>query len=178
MTRLVALLRGINVGRHNRVGMSQVRELMDGLGYDGVRTHLQSGNVVFTTGSPPERAAQEIADRLAHELGFMVRVLVRTRDELAQVVKRDPLAAVASDPARYLVTFLSAAPDRRRLSALDAADYEPDVFRLVGREIYSWYPNGVHATKLTNSFWEKQLGVTGTARNWNTVTRLLALADE
>ncbi len=179
MTRQVALLRGINLGRHKRADMAYLRELVRDLGYDGVRTHLQSGNVVFTArGTPPEQAAKRIEDQLAHYLGLPVQVIVRTSDELAEVVERNPLREVASDPSRMLVTFLSAAPDPERLREVDPADFEPDLFRVRGREIYLWFPNGMRATHLTHSFWEKRLQVTATARNWNTVTKLLALAGE
>jgi uncharacterized protein (DUF1697 family) len=179
MASHVALLRGINVGGHNRIAMAQLRELLQALGYEDVRTHLQSGNAVFATaGTPPEQAAREIEDQIARSLGLGVRVVVRTRDELAEVVAANPLGEVASDPARLLVTFLSAAPERGLLGELAPADFEPDVFAVGAREIYVWHPDGVRATRLTNAFWEKRLGVTATARNWNTVTRLLALADE
>jgi uncharacterized protein (DUF1697 family) len=178
MTKQVALLRGINVGGHNRIAMASLRELLRELGYEDVRTHLQSGNAVFATdGTRPERTGREIEGRIARDLGLEVRVVVRSRDELAEVVAANPLGEVASDPARMLVTFLSEAPARELLSGLDPADFEPDVFELRGREIYVWHPEGVRATRLSNAFWERRLRVTATARNWNTVTRLLELAD-
>jgi uncharacterized protein (DUF1697 family) len=178
MTRQVALLRGINVGRSKRVGMADLRESVEALGYDDVRTYLQSGNVVFTgKDGRPERAAQKIEDQLAERLGLDVRVLVRTRDELAEVIDRNPLSEIASDPRRLLVAFLSSSPDPKRLRDVDPADFEPDAFAVGAREIYLWCPDGFHATKLGHAFWEKQLQLTATARNWNTVTKLLALAD-
>jgi uncharacterized protein (DUF1697 family) len=174
--RQVALLRGINLGRSKRIAMADLRALVEGLGYADVRTHLQSGNVLLTTSASPARAAKAIEGALDAELGVDVRVLVRTDDELASVVDRNPLGDVATDPARLLVTFLSGRPDPKRLRALDPADFEPDVFRAGAREIYVWCPNGYAGTKLTHAFWEKQLGLTGTARNWRTVTKLLELA--
>jgi uncharacterized protein (DUF1697 family) len=175
-TRQVALLRGINVGRNKRIAMADLRALVEALGYEDVRTHLQSGNVVLTASVSPVRVAKAIADALGSKLGVDVRVLVRTERELASVVERNPLAAVATDPARLLVTFLSGKPDPKRLRALAPADFEPDVFRAGDREIYVWCPNGYAGTKLSHSFWEKQLGLIGTARNWRTVKRLLELA--
>jgi uncharacterized protein (DUF1697 family) len=175
----VALLRAVNVGGRNKIAMAHLRELLEGLGYEGVRTHLQSGNAVFAApGTPPERVAQEIEDALAGELALMAKVLVRTRDELQRVVANNPLLDVASDPARLLVTFLSRAPDEEALSELAPADFEPDEFAAGEREIYVWYPEGVRATKLSNAFWERRLGVVATGRNWNTVKRLLELAGE
>jgi uncharacterized protein (DUF1697 family) len=175
----VALLRAVNVGGRNRISMARLRELLEGLGYGEVRTHLQSGNAVFTAPSmPPERVAHKIERALADELGLAAKVLVRTHAELEGVVAANPLLDVASDHARLLVTFLSEAPAREALSELAPADFEPDVFALGEREIYAWYPDGVRATRLSNAFWERRLGVVATGRNWNTVTRLLELAGE
>lgn len=176
--RQVALLKGVNVGGNNKVPMAYLRELMHGLGYEGVRTHLQSGNAVFTaSGTPPELAA-EIEGQLVRHLGLNIRVLVRTGAELARIVDANPLPEATSEPARLLVNFLSAAPDPDLLRGLDPADFEPDVFGVGEREIYVWCPEGVRATKLSYAFWEKRLGVVATARNWNTVTRLRELVEE
>jgi uncharacterized protein (DUF1697 family) len=177
--RQVALLRGVNVGGNNVVPMARLRELMGGLGYGGVRTHLQSGNAVFTApGTPPERAARAIEGELARHLGLNLRVLVRTGEELARIVDANPLPEAVAEPARLLVNFLSAAPDPELLRGLDPADFEPDLFGVGEREIYVWCPEGVRATRLSYAFWEKRLGVIATARNWNTVTRLRLLAQE
>ncbi|MBO3744803.1 DUF1697 domain-containing protein [Streptosporangiaceae bacterium NEAU-GS5] len=175
--RQVALLRGINVGRNNRVGMAPLRAMMEKAGFEDVKTHLQSGNIVYSTSKSAAAAAKEIERGLADELGVRVAVLVRTRDDLASIVKADPLADVASDPALYLVTFLSAKPKTQPIKDLKEDDHAPDVFRHLGREIYVWFPKGVRNATLTYQFWEKLLGVTATARNWRTVTRLLELCD-
>jgi uncharacterized protein (DUF1697 family) len=176
MTTQIALLRAINLRSHNKVSMASLRESVEALGYADVRTHLQSGNVVFTSAGTPAQAEREIADRLAQDLGLEIPVLVRTRDELAAVVEANPLGDVASNPARLFVTFLSGSADSKRVRELDPSAYEPDLFHVGVREIYAWHPEGVRMSRLTNAFWEKRLGVTATARNWNTVTRLLALA--
>lgn len=176
--RQVALLRGINLGRNKRIAMADLRQLVAGLGFEDVRTHLQSGNVVFTTADSPARAAQAIEDELEAKLGMDVRVLIRTDSELAGVVEQNPLADVITDPTRLFVTFLSARPDAKRVRGIDQSKFEPDVFRLGAREVYVWCPNGYAGTKLNHAFWEKQLGLTGTARNWRTVTRLLELTRD
>jgi uncharacterized protein (DUF1697 family) len=176
-THQVALLRGINLGRSKRIAMADLRALVEALGYEDVRTHLQSGNVVYKAPVPPAQAGNAIEGALGSKLGMDVRVLVRTDKDLASVVDRNPLADVATDPTRLLVTFLSGKPDPKRLRALDPGDFEPDVFRAGDREIYVWCPNGVGKTMLGHAFWERYLGLTATARNWNTVTKLLALAD-
>ncbi len=175
----VALLRAVNVGGRNRVAMAQLRELLSGLGYGDVRTHLQSGNAVFTAAeTSPEQVALQIEGALESELGLAARVLVRTRAELQRVVAENPLLDVADDHARLLVVFLSGEFDRAAVSELAPADFEPDVFALGEREIYAFYPDGVHATRLSNAFWERRLGLAATGRNWNTVTRLLEMMGE
>ena len=175
-TRQVALLRGINVGGRNRVEMARLRALMEDLGHRDVRTHLQSGNVVYTSDATPERAAAGLEVALAERLGVRVRVLVRTRDELAAAVAGNPLIGEATDPARLIVLFLSAAPDPERLSGIDPDAYLPERFWVGEREIYMWCANGVRDAQLAEMLTERRLGVTVTARNWNTVTRLLDLA--
>jgi uncharacterized protein (DUF1697 family) len=176
-SRQVALLRGVNLAGRARIEMARLREVVEALGYADVRTHLQSGNVLYTSEKPPEEAAREIEAAVAEHL-IPVPVLVRTKDELAKIVERNPLGDVATDPRRYLVTFLSAPPDRRRLRELDPAEFEPEVFHVAGREAYVWLPSGVRASRLAYAFWEKHFDVIATARNWNTVTKLLSLADQ
>lgn len=176
MPKYVALLRGINVGSHQRLAMADLRGLLTGLGYADVKTHLQSGNALLTTGSTgSDKIAGAIEKAIARDLRLQVKALVRSGAELAEVVAGNPLDGVVTDGARYLVAFLSAAPGRDRLGAVDPDTFAPEQFRAGRRELYLWYPNGVHQSKMSNSFWEKQLGVTATSRNWNTVTRLLEL---
>jgi len=175
--RQVVLLRGINVGGHRRVPMADLRALLAGLGYERVRTHLQSGNVVESEASP-EQLRRAIEHGISDELGVEVEVFVRSRDELADVIARDPLGDVADDPSRYLVSFLSAEPDPARVREAAAIDVGNERFVVSGREIYAWHPDGVHMSKLAKVLSERRLGVTATARNWNTVTKLLALADD
>lgn len=122
----VALLRGINVGRNNRISMARLRELVEALGCEEVRTYVQSGNVVFASAAAPERSARDIEDSIARQLGLAVSVLVRTGDELATVVAANPLADVATDPARHFVAFLSAPPDPLRLGELLGEEHSPD----------------------------------------------------
>jgi uncharacterized protein (DUF1697 family) len=175
--RQIALLRGINVGNHGRVGMGPLRELLGGLGYDDVRTHLQSGNVVLGATATGERLRRELEQAIAAEFGVEIDVIVRTRDDLAKVVARNPLGEVADNPSRYLVSFLSAKPDPKLVRELEKLKVATEQFVVVGRELYAWHPGGVGVSKLSKAFADGKLGVTATARNWNTVTKLLELAD-
>ena len=143
MARQIALLRAINLGSRQRVSMADLRDVLVRLGYGDVRTYLQSGNAVFTSEAAPATVELEIEQRMATELGVQTKVLVRTRDEMAEVVKRDPLGDVASDPKRYQVSFLSAELDPLVVRELNATDVAPEQFLVDGREIYAWHPNGI-----------------------------------
>jgi uncharacterized protein (DUF1697 family) len=174
--RRIALLRSVNLGRSRRVSMAELRELLDDHGYAGVRTHQQSGNVVLTSDAPPKRLERELAALIEAELGLKeARVAVRTRDELADVIARNPLAEVADDPRRLQVSFFSSPPGAGVIARLEEATAEPERFAVSGREIYAWHPNGINDSPLAKALGHPRLGAT--ARNWNTVTKLLALAD-
>jgi uncharacterized protein (DUF1697 family) len=175
VTHYVALLRGINVGAHKRVAMADLRALLAGLGYGAVQTLLQSGNAVFTADDPPERVTGDLEQKIAAELGVETKIVVRTGEELAAVVERNPLGDIADDPKRYQVSFLSAQPQPEVARELAALDFAPERFAISGREIYAWHPDGIHSSKLAKQLSDRRLGVTATARNWNTVVKLLAM---
>ena len=175
MTDQVAFLRGINVGASTRVPMAELRGLLEELGYAGVRTHLQSGNVLYASDEAPDEAAERMAAVVSERFGFDVAVVARTGDDLARVVELNPLAEIATAPSRHLVTFLAREPDEEAVARLDPADFLPEAFAFRGRELYMWCPDGVHKSRLGRIVAQRGLGTTGTARNWNTVTRLLEM---
>jgi uncharacterized protein (DUF1697 family) len=175
-TRYVALLRGINVGRARQVGMPRLREVLADRGHGAVRTHLRSGNVVLDSALDADALAAEVTAVVRAEFGFDVPVVVRTGAELAAVVAADPFPDVRTDGARHLVTFLPVVPDAGRVAALPALPPGGDAYRVVGRELHTWLPGGVLDSPLGAWRWGDLLGCTGTARNWNTVTRLAELA--
>jgi len=172
--RYVALLRGINVGRARQVDMPRLREVLTARGHAEVRTHLRSGNVILDSGLAEAELAADVREAIAQEFGFDVPVVVRTGAEIAAVVAGDPFATVATDPARYLVTFLPEPPPRALVDALPPADTGDYLVR--GRELYLWLPDGIANTPVASWKWDRLLGVPGTARNWNTVRRLAELA--
>lgn len=145
MARQLVLLRGINLGAARRVGMADLRELLESAGYEDVRTHLQSGNVVLSSTTSPRELEAALERRLRERFGFEVPVLVRTRAELAKVVERDPLGAVATNGSRYLVSFLSKKLPARVARELEAADVAPERLAVAGREIYAWHPEACSA---------------------------------
>jgi uncharacterized protein (DUF1697 family) len=176
--RRIVLLRGINLGARNRVAMPKLRQLLEDAGFEDVSTYLQSGNVVLSSDLTEKALARKIKRVLADGFGLELDVVVRTRSELARVVRLNPLGDVATNPKRYQVSFLSEKPAPaivRELRAL-AAPSEQVVAR--GRELYAWHPEGVARSKLWARLAGKQLGVVATARNWTTVTSLLELADD
>ena len=177
MARYVALLRGINVGRNKRMPMASLRELLTDLGYTDVKTLLRSGNAVFTasgrTTGPIEQALERaIADRYS----FDVRVLVRTQEQFAAAVEANPLPV--PDGSRFLVSFLDKDPAPARIRDIDPAEFEPERFAFGSKALYIWCANGITDSRLLPALSDQSLGVVATARNWNTVTKLLALAEK
>jgi uncharacterized protein (DUF1697 family) len=177
VARLVALLRGINLGANRRIAMADLRELLSELGYEDPRTHLQSGNAVFETGEAPEKAARRIEQAIEERFGFPVDVMTRTADELAAVVAANPLGDVATDGAKHLVAFLSEAPDEAALARLAERDLGTDRFAVGEREVYVWCPDGVRNSQAFAALTAAKASPTATARNWNTVTKLLDMAS-
>jgi uncharacterized protein (DUF1697 family) len=178
VARHIVLLRGINIGRRNRISMPELREALTEAGFEDVRTHLQSGNVVLDSTAKPESVARKCERVLKAHFGLEIPVVVRTRAELARVVKRNPLGKVASDPKRYQVSFLSAKLATKVVRELEAAAAESERVVAIGREVYAWHPKTIARSKLWARLAGKGLGVTATARNWATVEALLELADE
>jgi uncharacterized protein (DUF1697 family) len=177
MARFAVLLRGVNLAGRNRVSMPVLRGALEDAGFTDVATYVQSGNVVLTSRKAPKGVTTEVEHLLAERFGVDVRVVVRTRDELAAVVERNPLAKVAKDPKRYQVTFLESALPADVLRKLQALAKDGEQMKQVGRELYVWHPHGLARSKLAARLAEKGLGVAATARNWRTVTKLLELAD-
>ena len=175
----VALLRGINLGPRNKIAMADLRDLLGSLGLENVRTHILSGNAIFTTRRrSASRLEGLIEGGIRKRFGFDIRVLVRTVDEIAGVVNDNPLPEAVPQGSRLFVLFLDRKPDPDRIKAIDPAEFRPEEFRVGDRVIYAWLRFGLQASKLSGALTDKRLGVAMTNRNWNTVTRLLELAHE
>jgi len=170
-----AVLRGVNVGGKNKLAMSGLRELLEELECDDVATYIQSGNAVFRSSLGVEAAAVAIEAGITERFGLAIRVLVRTPDDLAAIAATNPFLG-RDDLARLHVVFLDAAPKVAAVAALDPERSPGDEFAVSGREIFVHYPNGSGRSKLTLDWFERQLGVAGTARNWNTLLKLQELA--
>lgn len=166
----VALLRGINVGGHRKVGMPALQTLFTGLGFEAVQTYIQSGNVVFRA---YHADAFEIEAALDGHLGFPVQVVLRSGEEWRRAVAGNPyLTQAQQDGGKVHLALLSAEPDAEGLASLLALPRGPDDWTLLGRELYLHLPNGGGHTRLDHGTLERRLGVTATVRNWKTVLKL------
>jgi len=179
-TNLVALLRAINLAGQKSVPMADLKTMLAKLGFDGARSLLASGNLVFAAGGrvPPSakletRLEAEAAKRLKLDTSFFVR----SAAEMRAMVGRNPFPDEAKrDPGHLVALFLKDAVDEPRVDGLRAAIVGREQVAGVGREIFAFYPDGIGRSKLTMALIEKKLGVRGTGRNWNTVLKLEALA--
>src|SRR5918992_1101245 len=168
----VALLRGVNLGARNKVSMADLKELFVDLGAEDVETYVQSGNVLFRSAGARDELVRAVENEIDKRLGLRVTVLLRTDAELAKLVADNPFGEDEPDPVKLHVTFLAERPDRARVVALDEEQFAPDRFRVTPDAVYLHCPNGYGRSKLSNAFFEKQLGVAATTRNWRTVTTL------
>lgn len=178
MKKAVALLRGINVGKAKRVAMADLRALVEALGYRDVRTLLNSGNVVF--GLPAKGGgdpARRIEEALTAKLGVSARVLVVSGKALSAAVEGDPFEGVATDPSRYLVTFVSDPALLAKLEPLAARDWSPDALRLGEGVVYTWSVKGILESEVVKAM-NKVLGDGATSRNWATVLKLHSMLGE
>ena len=173
-----ALLRGINVGGNKIIKMDVLKQLCESLGLSGAQTLLQSGNVVFqSTEKDREKLARRIERGIEKKFGFEARVVVRSSGDLQRVIQKNPFGVGKSrNPSLLHVMFLDAKPQAQAFADLRSFYKGPEEMHLVGEELYIYYCNGAGKSKLTNDLIQRKLQVTGTARNWNTVEKLLKLA--
>ena len=174
-TSYAALLRGINLGRHKRVAMADLRALVEGLGCTDVRSYVQSGNVVFRSDLGARDAARAIEHAIATRLGHDVAVAIRTERQLRDLVANNPFAGSNVELTSLYVTFLAEKPERSRARKLAEDSFDPERFEIAGEDVYLFFPNGYGRAKLNNAMLERQFGVPATTRNWRTVTALAGL---
>ena len=173
--RVAALLRGINIGPNKRISMSDLRSIVEGLGYTDVETYLQSGNVVFTPGKKGDHA-ERLSEAIEKETGHKVAVLVRTAKELAGVMAANPYPV--TDPTKVVVAFLGEQLELGQLGLGDLGPYLPDELTVHGRQIYVSVPNGQGKSKLLEALYRSRLPTTITIRNWRTVEALAEMTAE
>jgi uncharacterized protein (DUF1697 family) len=179
MPTYIAMLRGINVSGHKPVKMELLRKSFERLKCANVKTYVQSGNVIFE--APRDsiaRLQEKIEKQIERDFSISVPVVIRTAQELADIVQRNPFPAdPAIDQSKLHVSFLSAPCPDSRSESLGPLAGPGERFQISGREVYLYCPNGYGISKLSNTAIEKKLGVRATTRNWKTTNALLAMAQ-
>jgi len=179
MPVVISMLRGVNVGGHNKIKMDALRDLYESLGLRDAQTYVQSGNVVSkTTAKDPGRLAKQIEDALERKFGFRPSVILRTTTELKDVIARNPFAKRTDiDGSKLLITFLTQELSLETRDTILKITTGPEEVHLGGRELYIYFPDGQGRSKLWPAI-DKALKKSGTGRNWNTVTKLLEMAEK
>ena len=180
MTTCIALLRGVNVGGRRMVSMTALKTLLTDLGLGEARSILQSGNLCFRSRTADSHRLERLLEaETARQLALETRFFVRTAAEWSDVLERNPFAREArTQPGRLIVMFLKTSPSSSAVSVLRAAIVGAERVRVVGRQAYVVYPEGVGRSKLTHAVLERTLQTAATGRNWNTVLKLGAVAGQ
>jgi uncharacterized protein (DUF1697 family) len=177
MATHVVLLRGVNVGGHNKLPMADLRTALAAAGYDDVQTYVQSGNVVLRSGQSPKAVAKGVEDQIASTFGLDIVAMARSSKQLADVMAHNPFLRPDAEPGRQLhVAFLAEPPSAAAAKELDPKRSPPDELHLRGTEIYLWCPNGMGKSKVMTGV-ERILGTPATVRNWRTITELLRMSQ-
>ncbi len=171
MTHL-ALLRGINVGGNNLLPMKDLARMFEDAGCRDVRTYIQSGNVIFEAPAEALGIGDKVAAAIAKRFGFRTPVILRTSQQLLKTIRENPFLPAVADQRWLHVYFLANRASASAIAGLDPNRSAPDVFHVLGQEIYLHLPNGMGRSKLTNAYFDSKLSTTCTARNWATVLKL------
>jgi uncharacterized protein (DUF1697 family) len=159
--------------------MADLRTALEEAGFEGARTILQSGNVVVSSRKGAATVAREIEAVIEERFGMRSAVLVRTAKELQAIVDHDPFAGVADNGSKYFVMLLPKKPTAAALRPFEGEDWGIDSFAVNGRELYIWCPEGMRDSRLIKELHKPgRIADTFTVRNWNTVTKTLAIAQE
>ena len=179
MTVIISMLRGVNVGGHNKIKMDALRDLYESLDLRNPQTYVQSGNVVFRAEAKDLAVlAKRIEDAIERKFGFRPSVVLRTTSDLTDVIARNPFAKRSGiEASKLLVTFLAAAPSPDARDEILGIKVSSEEVRIDGRELYVYFPDGMGRSKVWPAI-EKALKKSGTGRNWNTVTKLLEIAEK
>ncbi len=180
MAVIICMLRGVNLGPHNRVKMEELKTLCESLKLREPQTYVQSGNVIFKTNERDlVKLARRMEGAIQKKFGFQTDVVLRSIAELRDVVERNPFAKRRGiEPSKLLVTFLASDPGEEARVKVRAIKCAPDELFIDGREAYIYFPNGAGRPTLSWAAIPKILKVSGTARNWNSVTKMLEMAEK
>jgi len=180
MNTYITMLRGINMTGHNTIKMTRLADMFRQLGYTDAETFIQSGNIVFLchNGDIAE-VSSRIRKAILSEFSLDIAVIIRTLDEMKKIISANPfLEEPGFDPSKMAVLFLELKPSEEQILKVAGINYPPDKFRIDGSEIYIYCPNGFGKTKLYTNFFETKMKVTGTARNWRTINKLMEMAEK
>ena len=181
MITYISFLRGVNMTGHNSIKMADLTLLYGNLGLIQPETFIQSGNVIFSSNKemPSDDLAVEIEKAINTRYGYNVPVMIRTIPEMKSIISSNPyLSEPDFDPAKMAVIFLRFSPADSQIEKVADVSYPPDKFKISGKEIYTFCPNGFGRTKIYTNFFENKMKVTGTARNWKTITTLNNMAEK
>mgnify|MGYP005757632923 CR=1 FL=1 len=176
MDRRIAILRGINVGGKRKILMADLKSMCEKLGLKNVTTYIQSGNLIFNSDKQNSELENDLEKAITEKFGFDVPVIVRTENELETAISKNPFFDKDADIKQLHLTFLKEKPNKENIEKALKLDYEPDKFKIDDRDTFIFCEGKYHESKLTNNFFEKQLKVGATTRNWKTVLKLSELS--
>ncbi len=180
MTTYISILRGINVSGKNLIKMETLRKAYENLGFQDVKSYVQSGNVVFNAEAiDPKTLAEKISEMIAQEFGMEVPVIAFEAEKLERVITQSPFTKDSEKDPKFLhVTFLASIPAQVDMTAIEEKKQAGEEITIVNDAVYLYCPNGYGKSKLTNNFLENKLKVSATTRNWKTTNQLLNMAQE
>ncbi len=180
MAVIICMLRGVNLAGRNKIKMDALKALCISLKFKDPQTFIQSGNVIFRTEEKDlAKLAKRIGDAIEKKIGFRPAVILRTATDLRGVIVRNPFAKRSGiEPGKLLVTFLTDPPAKEAREQALAIDTGPEELHLIGREVFIYFLNGQGRSKLPWSKIERTLQTAGTGRNWNSVTKMLEIAEK
>jgi len=181
MKTYIALLRGINVGGHNKIKMLELKQLFVDLGYFDIVTYIQSGNVIFNSKKLNiVEIEKSIIDAIEKQFGYSIKVLVLTKTELNTVFSSNPfILKYPKDISKLSVTLLNNEPELGEVVQIqNLVNSSDDTFEIINKSVYLYLPDGSRNTKLSNNLFEKKLKSSATSRNWRTITKLVELSTQ
>jgi uncharacterized protein (DUF1697 family) len=181
MQTYISFLRGINMTGNNSIKMADLTVLYKDLGFNNISTYIQSGNVIFSCDDNflISDVTLKIEKAISEKFNFNIQVLIRTINEIEELISLNPFLSEENfSPSKMAIILLSKKPSDIQIQKVTNIDYPPDKFKIINNEIFIYCPNGFGKSKLYTNFFEKKMSVTGTARNWKTMTTLLDLAKK
>ena len=173
----ISFLRGINVGGHKKIKMAELKTVYTSLGFQNVRTLLQTGNVIFDSEKADTRSlSEQIRAAIEQHFELDTEVIMRSPDQMQAILQDHPFSkAQLDEPGKISIVFLAQTPSEQAYEQLIQAHSGPETIHPHGEELYIFYENGKGRSKLTNNFIENKLKVAGTSRNWNTVNKIIGI---